>query len=77
MSDFHPFDLLYVNIYSDLSQSALKNTEANINNVLIMTEDFNIRDSIWDLLFSYYSSHSNILINIANSLNLYISKPTN
>ena len=42
-----------------------------------MTEDFNIRDSIWDLLFSYYSSHSNILINIANSLNLYISKPTN
>ena len=36
-----------INIYSDLSQSALKylkNTEVNINNVLIMTGDFNIRD---------------------------------
>ena len=38
-----------LNIYSDASQSALKylkNTEANISNVLIMTGDFNIRDSL-------------------------------
>ena len=48
MLDFYSFDLLHINMYSDLSQSALKylkNTEANINNVLIMTGDFNIRDS--------------------------------
>ena len=25
----------------------LKNTEVNINNVLIITGDFNIRDSLW------------------------------
>jgi len=36
-------------IYLDSSQSALKylkNTEANINNFLVMTDDFNIRDSL-------------------------------
>ena len=39
-----------INIYSEFSQLALKyfkNTEVNINNVLIMTGDFNIRDSLW------------------------------
>jgi len=38
-----------MNIYSDSSHSALKylkNTEVNINNLLIMTGDFNIRDSL-------------------------------
>ena len=38
-----------MNIYSDSSHSALKylkDTEVNINNVLIMTGDFNIRDSL-------------------------------
>ena len=38
-----------LNIYSDSSHSALKylkNTEVNINNVLLMTGDFNIRDSL-------------------------------
>jgi len=37
-----------INIYSDLSQTALKylkNSEANISNILIMTENFNIGDS--------------------------------
>ena len=37
-----------INIYSDLSQSALKypkDIKVNINNVLIMTSDFNIRDN--------------------------------
>jgi len=36
-----------MNIYSDASYSALKylkNTEVNINNLLIMTGNFNIRD---------------------------------
>ena len=38
-----------MNIYSDSSYSALKylkDTEVNIPNLLIMTGDFNIRDSI-------------------------------
>jgi len=38
-----------LNVYSDSSHSALKylkNTEVNIDNVLIMTGDFNIRDSL-------------------------------
>jgi len=38
-----------MNVHSDSSQSALKylkDTEANINNVLIITRDFNIRDRL-------------------------------
>ena len=38
-----------MNVYSDSSHSALKylkDTEVNINNVLLMTGDFNIRDSL-------------------------------
>jgi len=38
-----------INIYSDSSQTALKylkDTEANINNILVIIGDFNIRDSI-------------------------------
>jgi len=69
-----------INIYSDSSHSALKylkNTEANILNLLIMTGDFNIQDSIWDPSFSYHSSISNDLIIIANSFNLDLSIPTN
>ena len=36
-----------INIYSNLSQSTLKylkNTEVDMNNILILTGDFNIRD---------------------------------
>jgi len=65
-----------INIYSDSSQIALKylkDTEANINNILIMTGNFNIRDSSWDLLFPNYLTHSDTLTDIANSLNLGIS----
>ena len=38
-----------MNVYSDSSHTALKylkDTEVNINNVLVMTRDFNIRDSL-------------------------------
>jgi len=38
-----------MNIYSDSSHSALKylkDTEVNIDNVLLMTDDFNIRDNL-------------------------------
>jgi len=68
-----------INVYSNLSQSALKylnNTEVNIGNTLIMTGDFNIRDSIWDLNFSHHSIHSNILFEVTDFLHLKLSRPT-
>jgi len=69
-----------MNVYSDSSHSVLKylkDTEVNINNVLIMTGDFNIRDSLWDLSFLFHSSISDDLIIIADSFNLALSTPTN
>jgi len=69
-----------MNIYSDSFHSALKylkDSEANIQNLLIMTSNFNIRDSIWDPSFSHHSSISDNLIIIANSFNLDLSIPTN
>jgi len=62
-----------INIYSDLLQPALKylkNTKVNINNVLIMTNDFNIIDNLWDPNYLHYSIQSNLLINIAESMHL-------
>jgi len=53
-----------LNIYSDSSHSALKylkDTEANVNNVLLMTGDFNIRGNLWDPSFLYHSSISDNL----------------
>ena len=38
-----------MNVYSDFSHTALKylkDTEVNIDNVIVMTGDFNIRDSL-------------------------------
>ena len=69
-----------MNIYSDSSHTALKylkNTEVNIDNVVLMTSDFNIRDSLWDLSFPFHSSISDNLIIIANSFDLALSTPTN
>ena len=55
----------------------LKDTEANINNILIIIGNFNVRDNTWDPNFLYHSTHNNLLTNIADSMNLYMSKPTN
>ena len=69
-----------LNIYSDSSHSALKylkDTKVNINNVILMTGDFNIRDSLWDPSFSFHSSISNDLIMIADSFDLILSSSTN
>ena len=69
-----------LNIYSDSSHMALKylkDIEVNIDNVLIMTGDFHIRDSLWDLSFPYHSSISDDLMIIADSFNLTLSTPTN
>jgi len=69
-----------MNVYSDSSHSALKylmDSEANIQNLLIMTGDFNIWDSIWDLSFPHHTSISDDFIIIADSFNLELSVPTN
>jgi len=69
-----------INIYSDSSHSALKylkDTKANIQNLLIMTGDFNIQDRLWDPFFPHYSSISNNLLIIADSFNLNLSIPIN
>jgi len=69
-----------MNVYSDSSHSVLKylkDTEVNIPNLLIMTGDFNIKDSIWDLSFPHYSTISDDLMIIADSFNLDLSIPTN
>jgi len=42
-----------------------------------MTDDFNIQDSLWDPGYSFHSSHSDLLFNIADSFNLGLSKPIN
>ena len=69
-----------MNIYSDSAHSALKypkDSEANILNLLIMTGDFNIWDSIWDPSFPHHSSISDNLIIIADSFNLDLLILTN
>ena len=69
-----------MNVYSNFSQSALKYIEdikANICNVLVMTGDFNIRDSLWDSLYSHHLTHSDYLFEITDSFNLDISTLTN
>ena len=69
-----------MNVYSDVSHSALKylkDIEVNINNVFLMTGNFNIRDSLWDLSFPYHSSISDNLIIIADSFNLALLMLTN
>ena len=66
-------------IYSNFSHFTLKflkDTKVNIPNLLIMTGDFNIRDSIWDLSFPHHSAISDDLMIIANSFNLDLLIPT-
>ena len=69
-----------MNIYSDSSHFALKylmDTEVNISNLLVMTSDFNIRDSIWDPSFLHHLSISNNLMIIADLFNLELLILTN
>jgi len=65
-----------MNIYSDSSHSALKylkDSKANIPNLLIMTSNFNIHNSIWNSSFPHHSSISDNLIIIADFFNLNLS----
>jgi len=63
----------------DSSQPALKylkDTETNIHNIIIITGDFNIRDSLCDTNFQFHSVHSDTLFDITDSFSLTISKPS-
>ena len=55
----------------------LKDFEVNFRNLLIMTGDFNIRDSLWNPSYPFHSSHSNLLFDITGSFNLCLSEPIN
>ena len=75
----HGLVYFLINLYSDSTQSVLKylkNTEVNINNVLIMTGNFNIRDSIWNSNFPHNSHHSQDLFDITDSFHLELFRPT-
>ena len=54
----------------------LKDTETNISNIIIMTGNFNIRDSLWDSNFPFHSVHSNMLFDVADSFSLALSNLT-
>jgi len=49
----------------------------NIDKTIILTGDFNIRDSDWDLNFRHHSFHTDNLITIADSLGLELSPLSN
>jgi len=49
----------------------------NMDNAIILTGDFNIRDSDWDLSFRHHSSYTDDLITIVDSLGLELSFPSN
>ena len=70
---FFNYDILYflLNIYLDDQQNTLKylkDTKVNFNNVLIMTRDFNIRDSNWSLLYLYHSIHTTYFMKLLTVL---------
>ena len=69
-----------INVYSGSSHTALKylkDTKVNINNVLVITGDFNIRDSLWDITFPHHSIISDDLMIVTDSFNLVLLSPTN
>ena len=48
----------------------MKNTKVNLNNIVIMIGDSNIRDNNWNLSYSYHLIHMDTLYEIADSFNL-------
>jgi len=68
-------------MYSDKYQTTLtylRDTKFNINNTLIWTRNFNIRDSNWYPTFLYHFTHTDTdtINEIVNNLNLEMSTPT-
>ena len=74
---FNNGDIFYVmNVYSDSSHSTikyLKDMDFQLRNLIIMTGDFNICDSLWDPSYNFHSSISDDLFVIADSFNLFLS----
>jgi len=69
-----------INIYSNSNQTALHflcQNIVNLDNTVIMTDDFNIRDSDWDPLAYYHSMHTDNLMTIVDSLGLELFHPSN
>jgi len=69
-----------INIYSDSNQIALQVLQQNITNMdntIILTGDFNIRDSNWNPNFRHHFSYTDDLITITDSLSLEMSLPLN
>ena len=64
------------NVYLDDQQTVLKylkNREVNLNNVLIMIRNFNIRNNNWDFAYPYYSIYTDTLGKVTDSFNLELS----
>jgi len=55
----------------------LKNTEVNLNNILIMIGNFNIRNNNWDPSYLHYSIHVDTIQEVADSFNSELSTPIN
>ena len=67
-----------LNVYSDdhqITLKYLKDTEVDLQKILIIASDFNIRNSIWNSSYLFHSSHSDSLLKIADSLDLKLSNP--
>ena len=68
-----------INMYSDSSHTTLKylkNTEVNLLNLIIIAGNFNIRNSIWDLVFPHHSIFSDDLMIVADFFNLELLSST-
>ena len=78
-SFFNNSDIFFmINVYSNNYQSALKylkDTEANLYNILVIDGNFNNRDSDWNPSYPFHSIHRNTLINIADSFDFKLSFP--
>ena len=69
-----------INIYSNSNQTALHFLCQNIislEGMIIMTGDFNIRDSNWNPNFQHHSTHTEDLLTITSSFGLELSPPLN
>jgi len=71
---------LLLNVYSDKSQTAithLRDHEINVDRILVMAGNFNIRDGDWDPSFPHHSIHTSDLLIIADLFDLDLSTPIN
>jgi len=69
-----------INIYSDDNQSALyflNQNIINLNNTVVITGNFNIRDNDWDPNYPYHFVYTKDLLTLAESLGLDLSPPIN